>query len=128
MAPLRCHVMIRAFEVLAARAKGRGNRTNPALTGLSERTARRTPVSTIEARSIVASTPTWPMPLKKTQGFFNEPDHPRVVPQYGCLVMEVEDWIDIINQPEWQRNKRVVFGPGDGDYSLNAVYKFSVQQ
>lgn len=31
------------------------------------------------------------MPLKNTQGFFNDTAHPRIVPQYGCVVMEVED-------------------------------------
>jgi len=41
------------------------------------------------------------MPLKSTQGFFGNgssaPLHPRVVPKYGCVVMEVEDWIGAIN-------------------------------
>ena len=40
--------------------------------------------------------------------------------------MEVEDWIDAINQPEWQRSKRQIFGPGDDPYVLEAVYKFSL--
>lgn len=31
------------------------------------------------------------MPLKNTQGFFNDTAHPRVVEQYGCVVLEVED-------------------------------------
>ena len=48
--------------------------------------------------------------LKTTQGFFNETARPRVVEKYGCLVMEVQDWIDAINQPEWQREKRQIFG------------------
>jgi aldose 1-epimerase len=39
--------------------------------------------------------------------------------------MEVEDWIDAINQPEWQRDKKNIFGPGDGPYTLEAIYKFS---
>lgn len=46
--------------------------------------------------------------------------------QYGCVVMEVEDWIDAINQPEWQRNKRQIFGPGDDAYVLEATYDFSL--
>lgn len=54
------------------------------------------------------------------------PGRPRVVEQYGCVVMEVEDWIDGINQPEWQRGKRQIFGPGDDPYVLQATYKFSV--
>jgi len=44
------------------------------------------------------------------------------------MVMEVEDWIDAINQPEWQREKRNIFGPGDDPYVLQATYKFSVNK
>jgi len=57
------------------------------------------------------------MPLKSTQGFFgNSSAFPRtgkllqwfstvptanntIVPKYGCVVMEVEDWIGGINYP-----------------------------
>jgi hypothetical protein len=34
------------------------------------------------------------MALKETQGLFNVSGFPRTIPQYGCIVMEVEDWID----------------------------------
>jgi aldose 1-epimerase len=34
------------------------------------------------------------MALKETQGLFNVSERPRTIPQYGCIVMEVEDWID----------------------------------
>lgn len=64
--------------------------------------------------------------LKNTQGFFDDESRPRVVEKYGCVVMEVEDYIDGINQPEWQRNKKQIFGPEDPPYVLEAVYKFSV--
>lgn len=40
--------------------------------------------------------------------------------------MEVEDWIDAINQPEWQRESKQIFGPADGPYVLEAKYVFSV--
>lgn len=66
------------------------------------------------------------MALKTTQGLADNPDFPRTIPQYGCLVMEVEDWIDAINQPEWQRGKKQVFGPGDDPYVLQASYRFSI--
>jgi len=66
------------------------------------------------------------MALKSTQGLFNVTDRPRTIPQYGCIVMEVEDWIDAINQPEWGRDKKQVWGPGDGPYTLNARYTFSL--
>ena len=60
--------------------------------------------------------------LKTTQGT----DSVRTVPQYGCVVMEVQDWIDAINQPEWGRDSHQIFGPGDPAYTLNARYDFSV--
>lgn len=63
------------------------------------------------------------MPIKKTQGLAGRA---RTVPPYGCVVMEVEDWIDGINQPEWGRQKRQIFGPGDDPYVLQARYDFSV--
>lgn len=68
------------------------------------------------------------MPLKTTQGLVDNPDFPRTIPQYGCLVMEVEDWIDAINQPEWQRSKKQVYGPGDDPYVLQASYRFSINR
>jgi len=40
--------------------------------------------------------------------------------------MEVQDWIDGINYPEWGRNPRQIYGPGDAPYSLSARYSFSV--
>ncbi|KAH8130135.1 diphthamide biosynthesis protein 1 [Trichoderma asperelloides] len=54
------------------------------------------------------------MALKTTQGLHNNKKFPRTIPQYGCLVMEVEDWIDGINNPEWGRKQ--IFGPGDAPY------------
>ncbi|KAK5134546.1 hypothetical protein LTR08_006331 [Meristemomyces frigidus] len=64
--------------------------------------------------------------LKETQGFFNDSSRPRVSEKYGCVVMEVEDWIDGINNPEWGRDKRQIFGPGDDPYVLEAAYNFSL--
>lgn len=45
--------------------------------------------------------------------------------KYGCVVMEVQDWIDAINQPEWQRESRQIFGPNSPTYTLEADYVFS---
>ena len=64
--------------------------------------------------------------LKETQGFFNDSSRPRVVQKYGCVVLEVEDWIDGINQPEWGRDRLQVFGPHDRPYVLEARYRFSL--
>ena len=74
------------------------------------------------ARILLTSSGT--LPLKSTQGL-TDGSRPRVVEQYGCVVMEVEDWIDAINQPEWQRGARNIFGPGDDPYVLQARYEFS---
>ena len=60
--------------------------------------------------------------LKTTQGT----DSVRTVPKYGCVVLELEDWIDGINHPEWGRQSQQIFGPGDVPYVLNARYDFSV--
>ena len=40
----------------------------------------------------------------------------------------MQDYIDAINQPEWQREPKQIFGPGDAPYSLNAIYNFSVNK
>ncbi|EGX91029.1 aldose 1-epimerase [Cordyceps militaris CM01] len=66
--------------------------------------------------------------LKKTQGFKDNKDFPRTIPQYGCVVMEVQDYIDGINNPEWMRGNRQIFGPGDDPYVLQATYKFKVHK
>ncbi|KAJ9138611.1 Galactose mutarotase-like protein [Pleurostoma richardsiae] len=66
------------------------------------------------------------MALKSTQGLFDNADFPRTIPQYGCVVLEVEDWIDAINQPEWQRGKKQIYEPGGDPYVLQASYKFSI--
>ena len=42
------------------------------------------------------------------------------------MVLEVEDCIGGINQPEWGRDNLQIFGPGDGPYVLEATYDFSL--
>lgn len=64
--------------------------------------------------------------LKTTQGLDDNPDFPRTIPKYGCVVLEVEDWIDAINQPEWQREKKQIYEPGGDPYVLQASYVFSI--
>ncbi|KAB5582616.1 aldose 1-epimerase [Coniochaeta sp. 2T2.1] len=63
--------------------------------------------------------------LKKTQGL-HDGTFDRTIPKYGCVVLEVEDWIDAINQPEWQRSKKQIFEPGGDPYVLQASYRFSI--
>ncbi|KAK5997994.1 putative aldose 1-epimerase [Cladobotryum mycophilum] len=68
------------------------------------------------------------MALKKTQGLHNgDPRFPRTIPKYGCVVLEVEDWIDGVNHPEWFRERKQVFEPGGEPYVLEASYRFSVK-
>lgn len=65
--------------------------------------------------------------LKTTQGLDGQDaEFPRTIPKYGCVVMEVEDWIDAINQPQWQREKKNIFAPGGDPYVLQASYRFSI--
>jgi aldose 1-epimerase len=67
------------------------------------------------------------MPLKKTQGFFNDTSHPRVVQKYGCLVMEVQDWIDAVNHPEWLRDPKQTIDTKSPPYNLEAVFSFTIK-
>ncbi|CAG8957670.1 hypothetical protein HYFRA_00000005 [Hymenoscyphus fraxineus] len=64
--------------------------------------------------------------LKNTQGIFDDAERPRTIQKYGCIVLEVQDWIDGINQPQWGREKKQIFGPGDDPYVLQASYRFSL--
>ncbi|KAA8626114.1 aldose 1-epimerase [Pyrenophora tritici-repentis] len=62
------------------------------------------------------------IPYKSTQGAEGGSG---LVPKYGCIVMEVQDWIDAINQPAWMRDKKQIFGPSTGAFNLQAKYVFS---
>lgn len=64
--------------------------------------------------------------LKETQGLRDNPDFPRTIPQYGCIVLEPQDWIDAINHPEWMREKKQIYGPGDEPYLWQASFTFSI--
>lgn len=66
------------------------------------------------------------MALKETQGLFNVSDRPRTIPLHGCIAIEVEDWIDGINQPEWGRQDKQIFSPSSEPYLLQATFKFSL--
>lgn len=46
------------------------------------------------------------------------------VNKYGCIVVETEDWIDGINQPQWGRLPYQIFGPDDGAAINAATYQF----
>lgn len=63
------------------------------------------------------------IPIKKDQ--LNGRDDFKV-PQYGCIVIEPQDWIDGINHPEWGRTEYQIFGPESGPAVNYARYEFSV--
>ncbi|KAK4227993.1 galactose mutarotase-like domain-containing protein [Podospora fimiseda] len=66
------------------------------------------------------------MALKSTQGLFDEPKFPRTIPKYGCVVLEVQDYIDGINHPEWGRQSKQIFEPAGDPYVLQVRHKFSI--
>lgn len=75
-------------------------------------------------------------PLKSTQGVHGnaaatprgeDKKSPGTVPKYGCVVLEVQDWIDGINHPEWGRLGKQVFGPGGDPYVLQVSHRFTVE-
>ena len=44
--------------------------------------------------------------------------------QYGCIVIETQDWIDGINHPEWGRNDWQIFSAETGPAVNYATYDF----
>ncbi|KAJ5793929.1 hypothetical protein N7457_000528 [Penicillium paradoxum] len=68
------------------------------------------------------------IPTKQSQAKRNKANGgdsgPTHVNKYGCLVIEPEDWIDGINNPEWGRVPYQVFGPDDGPSINWATYQF----
>lgn len=64
------------------------------------------------------------VPLKATQGTATN----SMLQHWGCVVIEVEDWIAGINYPEWKREEEQIFGPGTQPYVLEASYRFSINQ
>jgi aldose 1-epimerase len=49
----------------------------------------------------------------------------KFVNQYGCIVIETQDWIDGINHPEWGRNDWQIFSAETGPAVNYATYDFS---
>lgn len=64
--------------------------------------------------------------LKESQGIFDDEDFPRTIAQYGCIVLEPQDYIDGINNPAWGRKQ--IYGPADGPYTFRARYHFKVDK
>ena len=66
------------------------------------------------------------LPIKKTQGGPGAANN-GFVPANGCIAIEPQDWTDGIQYPEWGRLPYQIYGPDDGMYVNEIVYKFSVQ-
>ena len=49
----------------------------------------------------------------------------KYVNQYGCIVIETQDWIDGINHPAWGRDDWQIFSPETGPATNYATYDFS---
>lgn len=68
------------------------------------------------------------IPTKKSQAKRNKAQDgdpgAEYVNKYGCIVVETEDWIDGINQPQWGRRPYQIFGPRDGPVVNWATYQF----
>lgn len=67
------------------------------------------------------------VPLKKTQGVEGG-KFPRTIARYGCVVLEVQDYIDGVNHPEWMRSSKQIYEPGGDAYVLQAKYRFSLKE
>lgn len=69
------------------------------------------------------------IPTKQSQQKRNEAQDgnpgTEYVNKYACVVIETEDWIDGINQPEWGRRPYQIFGPDDGPVVNWATFQFS---
>jgi aldose 1-epimerase len=49
------------------------------------------------------------------------------VPRHAAVSLQMQDWTDAINHPEWQREDRVIWGT-DRLYTMYSTYKFSVRK
>ncbi|KAF8449890.1 galactose mutarotase-like domain-containing protein [Kalaharituber pfeilii] len=56
------------------------------------------------------------------------PNAPRMVQKHGCVSLDLLDWIDGINHPEWNGEGagRQIFGPENGAFELRTRYVFGV--
>ncbi|EMC99907.1 hypothetical protein BAUCODRAFT_354698 [Baudoinia panamericana UAMH 10762] len=63
------------------------------------------------------------IPVKASQQHLANTTH---VEKYGCIVIEAQDWIDAINQPQWGRQEYQVYSPTSLPYVNYQKYTFSV--
>ena len=64
------------------------------------------------------------IPVKKSQ------QHSRngttTVPQYGCVVIETQQWIDGVNNPQWGQDQYEIYTPTTEPAVVFAQYDFSI--
>ena len=66
------------------------------------------------------------IPVKPSQVQRNNGTGAKFVNKFGCIVIETQDWIDGINQPEWGRNDWQIFSSDTGPAVNYATYDFSI--
>lgn len=67
------------------------------------------------------------IPLKKSQVEEGSQGGRVPVPRHAAVSLQMQDWTDAINHPEWQREDRVIWGT-DRLYTMYSTYKFSVKR
>ncbi|KAI9793362.1 MAG: hypothetical protein M1816_000254 [Peltula sp. TS41687] len=50
----------------------------------------------------------------------------KLVPDYGCIAIEPQQWTDGINHPEWGQQQYQIYSPSTGPAVLYARYDFSI--
>lgn len=69
------------------------------------------------------------IPIKPSQAKRNQEEGcggTNYVNKYGCIVIETEQWIDGINQPEWGQDAYQIFSPAGAPAINWATYQFGV--
>lgn len=65
------------------------------------------------------------IPVKPSQVARNNGTGATFVNKFGCIVIETQDWIDGINNPQWGRNDWQIYSPETGPAVNYATYDFS---
>ena len=63
------------------------------------------------------------IPVKKSQQHGNDTSY---VPKFGCLVIETQQWIDGINNPQWGQDQYQIYTPTTQPAVNFAQYDFSI--
>ena len=62
------------------------------------------------------------IPVKASQQHGNSTTY---IPKYGCIVIETQQWIDGINNPQWGQNDYQIYSPSTGPAVVYSQYDFS---